>query len=116
MSEFWNSIPGQLAKENKKFKYSEIRKGARSSSYEQTVEWLRKAGCADYSKFKIYLHDVGLLGAQLHISSDLIVEPGRIFSEWCFHREFHCSGIFTGLMILSTYPFMLHLHFIQFKA
>ncbi len=44
LSEFWNSIPGQLAKENKKFKYSEIRKGARSSSYEQTVEWLRKAG------------------------------------------------------------------------
>ncbi len=99
ISEFWNSIPGQLAKENKKFKYSEIRRGARSSSYEQTVEWLRKAGLinvvnnisvpkiplsayADYSKFKIYMHDVGLLGAQLQISSDLIVDPGRIFSEF----------------------------------
>jgi predicted AAA+ superfamily ATPase len=37
---------------------------------------------ADYSKFKIYMHDVGLLGAQLQISSDLIVDPGRIFSEF----------------------------------
>jgi uncharacterized protein len=42
--EFWNSIPGQLAKENKKFKYAEIQKGARSSMFEQTTEWLKGAG------------------------------------------------------------------------
>jgi len=99
LSEFWNSLPGQLAKENKKFKYSEIRKGARSSTYEQSIEWLRKAGLinvvnnisspklplsayADFSKFKVYMHDVGLLAAQMQISSDLIVDPGRIFSEF----------------------------------
>jgi len=99
VSEFWNSIPRQLAKENKKFKYSDIRKGARASSFEQSVEWLRKAGLihvvynistpkkplsayADYSKFKVYLHDVGLLAASLGISSELIVSPLEIFSEF----------------------------------
>lgn len=99
ISEFWNSIPRQLAKENKKFKYGDIRKNARSSMFEQTVEWLRKAGLinivnnistpklplsayADYSKFKVYLHDVGLLAAELNISSELIVSPKDIFAEF----------------------------------
>ena len=98
-SEFWNSIPRQLAKENKKFKYGDVRKNARASMFEQTVEWLRKAGLihivnnistpklplsayADYSKFKIYLHDVGLLAAELNISSELIVSPKDIFTEF----------------------------------
>jgi uncharacterized protein len=97
--EFWNAIPGQLAKENKKFKYAEIRKGARSAIYEQTAEWLRGAGLinmvynletpkkplsayTDYSKFKVYLHDVGLLGAMLNITSDLIIEPDQLFKEF----------------------------------
>lgn len=98
-SEFWNSVPGQLARENKKFKYGDVRKNARAASYEQSVEWLRKAGLiilgynisapkfplstyTDYSKFKIYMHDVGLLAARLNISSDLIVTPGALFSEF----------------------------------
>ena len=96
ISEFWNSIPAQLAKENKKFKYKDIRKGARSAMFEQTIEWLRKAGLiniaynittpknplsvyADYSKFKVYLHDVGLLAAMLNIPSGLIISPTELF-------------------------------------
>jgi len=98
-SEFWNSIPRQLAKENKKFKYGDIKKNARSSMFEQTIEWLRKAGLintvynisipklplsayADFLKFKIYIHDVGLLAAELNISSELIVSPKNIFAEF----------------------------------
>jgi len=99
ISEFWNSIPGQLARENKKFKYNEIRKNARSSMYEQTMEWLKKAGLlliaynlvspkmpltaySDLSKFKIYFHDVGLLSAMLKVSPDLILSDDAIFSEF----------------------------------
>jgi len=98
-SEFWNSIPRQLARENKKFKYKDIKKGARSNMYEQTIEWLRKSGLvhiaynnetpkipisayADFSKFKIYMHDVGLLAAMLNISSDHIVMPDSLFKEF----------------------------------
>jgi predicted AAA+ superfamily ATPase len=99
ISEVWNSIPRQLAKENKKFKYNEVKKNARASMYETTIEWLRKAGLvnviynnitpklplsayADYSKFKLYFNDVGLLAAELNISSNLIVDPGSLFSEF----------------------------------
>ena len=98
-SELWHSIPRQLAKESKKFKYSDVRKNARAVIFEQTIEWLKKAGLinvvynisipklpllgyADYSKFKIYLHDTGLLGAMLNISSNIIVEPTELFSEY----------------------------------
>ncbi|HQI70360.1 MAG TPA: AAA family ATPase, partial [Bacteroidales bacterium] len=43
-SEVWNSLPNQLSRENKKFKYSDVRKNSRASSYELTMEWLSKAG------------------------------------------------------------------------
>lgn len=98
-SEFWNSIPAQLAKENKKFKYGDIKKGSRAKMFEQTIEWLRNAGLinvvynlttpkkplsayTDYSKFKVYLHDVGLLAAMLNISSQLILSPTQLFAEF----------------------------------
>ena len=98
-SEFWSSIPRQLAKENKKFKYSDIKKSARTYMYEQTTEWLRKSGLilmaynmetpkiplsayADFSKFKVYAHDVGLLAARLNISSDQIVLPDALFKDF----------------------------------
>jgi len=98
-SELWQSIPYQLAKENKKFKYSDVRKRARAATFEQTIEWLKKAGLihmiyqinapklplsgyADYSKFKVYLLDTGLLGAMLNLSSDIIRKPTELFSEY----------------------------------
>ena len=98
-SELWHSVPYQLAKENKKFKYSDVRKRARALTFEQTIEWLKKAGLiniacnirspkiplagyADYSKFKIYLLDTGLLGAMLNLSPDIIIKPTELFSEY----------------------------------
>ncbi|MDA3860855.1 MAG: AAA family ATPase [Melioribacteraceae bacterium] len=97
-SELWNSIPNQLAKENKKFKYSDVRKNARSSLYESTIEWLKNAGLiytvnnigtpklplsgyADRSKFKIYLLDTGLLVAMLNLSSEIVL-GSDLFSEY----------------------------------
>jgi len=95
----WKSIPYQLAKENKKFKYSNVRKRTRASFYEQTIEWLKNAGLiylayqisapklplsgfSDQSKFKIFMLDTGLLGAMLNISSDIIVKPNKLFTEY----------------------------------
>jgi len=114
-SEVWNSIPYQIAKENKKFKYADVRKRARASTYEQTIEWLNNAGLinvvynisvpklplagyADNSKFKIYLLDSGLLGAMLKISSKIILEPTALFSEYngAFIENFVASE-FTAL-------------------
>jgi predicted AAA+ superfamily ATPase len=98
-SELWQTIPRQLARENKKFKFSDVRSKARASFYEQTVEWLKNAGLinvayqislpkiplsgyADYTKFKIFLHDTGLLGAMLNVNSDMILNPTALFSEY----------------------------------
>ncbi len=114
-SELWNSIPYQLAKENKKFKFSDVRKKARAATFEQTIEWLRKTGLinvvynistpklplegyADYSKFKIYLLDSGLLGAMLNLSSDIIIKPIDIFSEYngAFIENFVASELISS--------------------
>lgn len=114
-SELWNSIPSQLARENKKFKYNEIRKNARSVMYEQTIEWLKKAGIinlvyqistpkiplsgyADYTKFKLYLLDTGLLGAMLNITSNMIIEPDTLFQEYngAFIENFVASELVSA--------------------
>lgn len=116
-SEFWQSIPRQLSKENKKFKYSEARKNARASTFEQTILWLNKAGLinvayniivpklplagyADFSKFKVYLLDSGLLGAMLNISSDIIIKSNKLFSEYngAFIENFvACELVTSGI-------------------
>jgi len=99
VAEVWRSIPTQLSRENKKFKYSTVSKGGRSTQFESAIEWLAMAGIvhpayqtrapklplagyADQSRFKIYLGDTGLLGALLGLSSRAIVEGNRLFDEY----------------------------------
>jgi hypothetical protein len=99
VSEVWQSIPMQLAKKNKKFKYSDVSKGGRASRFESSIEWLRRTGLiipsyhikapklplsgySDPNKFKIYLLDTGLLGAILELDSQSIVFPTKIFDEF----------------------------------
>ncbi|MGA1870715.1 MAG: ATP-binding protein [bacterium] len=99
ISEIWNSIPTQLARENKKFRYSEVKKGGRASRFESAIEWLRKVGLiylshnlkipkpplkgyADLSKFKVFMLDTGLLGAMLDVHSRIILSPDLIFSQY----------------------------------
>jgi predicted AAA+ superfamily ATPase len=109
VAEVWQSIPFQLAKENKKFTYSDVKNNARATNYQQSIEWLKNAGLihvvhqirtaklpisgyADYSKFKIYLLDTGLLGAMLHLSSEIILKPNELFLEYngAFVENYTC--------------------------
>jgi uncharacterized protein len=109
VAEVWDSIPYQLAKENKKFKYNDVKHKARASHYEQSIEWLKNAGLvhivcqiraaklpiagyADHEKFKIYLLDTGLLGAMLNLSSDIILQPTQLFLEYngAFVENYTC--------------------------
>ncbi|RKY75450.1 ATPase [candidate division KSB1 bacterium] len=113
--ELWHSIPYQLAKENKKFKYSDVRKNARSATFENTIHWLKNTGLiniaynikvpkiplsgyADYSKFKLYLLDSGLLGAMLNISPEIIIKPNALFSEYngAFIENFVASELISA--------------------
>ena len=98
-SGLWQSLPRQLAKKNKKFKYREVQKNARAAAFAQTIQWLRQAGLihpaynisvpkmpisgyADFSKFKLYMLDTGLLGAMLNLTSDIIIRPNALFQEY----------------------------------
>ncbi|MBL7906218.1 MAG: ATP-binding protein [Bacteroidales bacterium] len=95
----WQSIPSQLAKENKKFVYGVLREGARAKEFELAIQWLTDCGLLlkshrvskpgnplsayqDSSVFKIFLHDVGLLGAMAGLNVRTIIEGDEIFTEF----------------------------------
>lgn len=95
----WNSIPMQLSKDNKKFKYSEIKKNSRAKDYENAIQFLRDAGLIyniyninkfqiplesykDVPCFKMYMLDVGLLSNMNHINSNIINTEKNVFVEY----------------------------------
>lgn len=95
----WKSIPSQLFKDNKKFIYGALRQGARAKDFEIAIEWLVDSGllykvprCTkpalpldiyeDFSVFKLYLLDIGLLGAMVNVDPAQILINNQIFSEY----------------------------------
>jgi predicted AAA+ superfamily ATPase len=99
LSESWGSIPSQLAKENKKFIYSNINDSARAREYESSLQWLSDAGlihrsfCIDiprlpidhYSNkklFKVFMLDVGLLSTMSQLPAKAIIHGDTLFTEF----------------------------------
>lgn len=97
--QLWNNIPTQLAKENKKFIYGLVKEGARAREYETALSWLIDCGLVyqinrvkdckmplaayqDFSAFKLYLLDVGLLCAMAQIDVQTILDGNSIFVEF----------------------------------
>ncbi|MDR3237595.1 MAG: ATP-binding protein [Spirochaetia bacterium] len=95
----WNSIPAQLAKENKKFIYGLLKQGARAKEFEIAIAWLMDCGLVhkvnrvskpalplkayeDFSAFKLFLSDVGLLAAMASLDVKVLLEGSRIFEEF----------------------------------
>lgn len=94
----WHAIPEQLAKENKKFVYSLLQKGARSKDYELALQWLKDSGLVHLvprikkphlplsayqdGAFKLFGLDVGLLTAQTHLDKSVLLEGNRLFTEF----------------------------------
>lgn len=95
----WKSIGPQLAKENKKFIFGNVRSGARAREFEEAVQWLADAGLiikvnslsrpslpldfySDTKNFKVYLLDIGLLCALFQIPPSEILIGLGIFSEF----------------------------------
>lgn len=105
ISMVWQSIPSQLSRENKKFIYGAVREGARAKDFEMAIQWLVDAGLAyrisrvrevgvplkfyeDITTFKLFLLDVGLLGAlgemepaQMLVSNKVMTESKGAFTE-----------------------------------
>lgn len=99
ISMIWNSIPSQLARENKKFLYKVVKNGARAREYEDALQWLVSAQLVykiyrntapslpiaaydDVSAFKIYLADVGLLRRLAQLAPTAFSEGNRLFTEF----------------------------------
>ena len=95
----WNSIPSQLAKENRKFIYGLLRKGARAKDYETAIMWLIDCGLIhkvsrittpnlplkayeDLKAFKLYLVDIGLLGALAGLKQSALLDGNDMFVEF----------------------------------
>lgn len=110
ISLIWNSIPSQLAKENKKFLYQVVKEGARAREYENALNWLNDANLIyktynvtkadfplkaynDLSAFKIYMNDVGLLRKMSNLDSKIVVEGDKLFEEF--------KGAFTENYVLN---------------
>ena len=95
----WHSIPVQLAKENKKFFFGQVKTGGRLREFEIAIQWLCDAGIVhkvnkvtkpavplkaytQFSDFKLYLVDIGLLGALSELDKDSIISGNEIFVEF----------------------------------
>lgn len=106
----WDSIPSQLAKDNKRFVYGALKKGARASEFEMAIQWLIDAGLVyriyrtssptlplkfyeDQSAFKLFTLDVGLMGAMTAMPAEHILVSNIQKSEY--------KGTFTELFVLT---------------
>ena len=114
----WDSIPSQLAKENKKFLYKVVKSGARAREYEDALRWLIDADMIsqvyrsskpglplsvydDLSAFKIYLSDVGLLRKKSKMSTNIFTQGDKLFTE--FKGSFTENYVINNLVRILGY-------------
>lgn len=99
IKQVWEHIPAQLAKENRKFIYNVIKKGSRAKEFEGAIEWLSNAGAVykitriskpsmpvsgfeDMESFKLYVVDIGLLGAMAGLDAKTLINGNEIFEQY----------------------------------
>lgn len=107
----WNSVVSQLAKENKKFIYGQIKEGARAKDFELALSWLEDYGLIhkvyrtkkanlplkayhDMGAFKLYIIDIGLLGALGNLDASILLNGDQLFNEF--------KGSMTEQFVLQT--------------
>lgn len=108
----WNTLISQLAKENRKFIYGQIKKGARAKDFEMAINWLVDAGLvlkvnriekptvplnayADFDSFKLFLVDIGLLNAIGNLDKKILLEKNSILTEYkgALTEQFVCQQL-----------------------
>lgn len=95
----WASIPRHLSRENKRFVFGRVRKGGRAADFEECLAWLEEAGLiykvqrvdkpglplsayAEQAIFKVFLLDIGLLGAMCELNPEAILAGSAVFTEF----------------------------------
>lgn len=121
----WQSIVSQLTKENKKFVFGALKKGARASEFEEAIQWLTDAGIVyrvnrvtavqmplkfyeDRDAFKLFIMDVGLMGAMADVPAGQIMVGDNIFKEY--------KGAFTEVYVqsqLATMDLPVYYHTVE---
>ena len=110
----WNSIPSQLAKENKKFIYGQVREGARAKEYETALMWLSDCGLVhtihrvntaniplrayeDLKAFKLFIVDVGLLSCMAGLQQRTLLDGNDLFVEFkgALTEQYVCQQLKT---------------------
>lgn len=108
----WNSLPSQLAKENRKFIFGAVKKGGRAKDFENAIQWLINAGLVhkvnrvkrielplkfyeDIDCYKLFMSDLGLLGAMVEAPADQILVGNGAFSSY--------KGSFTEQYVAQQY-------------
>ncbi len=114
----WSSIISQLAKENRKFVYGQLRKGSRAKDFETAISWLVDAGLLlkinriekpalplkaylDFDAFKLYLVDIGLLNAMAELDKKILLERNTILSEFkgALTEQYVCQQLILSRML-----------------
>ncbi|MBR2684450.1 MAG: ATP-binding protein [Erysipelotrichaceae bacterium] len=111
----YHSVPAQIAKENKKFIFSALKKGARAKEFEDAIQWLVNAGLVykvnrvkkidyplkhyeDFDGFKLFVSDLGLLGAMNDTPASQVLIGDSIFTEYkgSFTEQYICQEILSA--------------------
>lgn len=118
----WDSIPSHLSHQNKKFVFGQVRKGARAADFEESLAWLEGAGLirkvrrvgkpgiplssyTDGKAYKVFLVDVGLLGAMSELDPRSVLEGNRIFTEFkgALTEQYVCQELMAACGVEPYY-------------
>lgn len=122
IKQVWDSVPSQLARENKKFLYSVVKESARAREYENAINWLSNAGLLtkvfrvnkpgiplkayeDLDAFKIFILDTGLLCSMTNLSAKVLLEDNKLFTEFkgSLTEQFVCQQLISEFGITPYY-------------
>ena len=122
IKQVWESVPSQLARENKKFLYSVVKESARAREYENAINWLTNAGLItkvfrinkpgiplkayeDLDAFKIFILDTGLLCSMTNLSAKVLLEDNKLFTEFkgSLTEQFVCQQLISEFGITPYY-------------
>lgn len=118
----WESIPRHLSRENKKFIFGQVRKGARAADFEESLTWLEQAGLiykarrvstphvplsgyCSMTAFKVFMVDVGLLGAMSGLEPRDVVAGNRVFTEFkgALTEQYVCQQLVSECGLVPYY-------------
>ncbi|MBR3327355.1 MAG: DUF4143 domain-containing protein, partial [Atopobiaceae bacterium] len=118
----WESIPRYLFQENKKFVYGKVRRGSRAADFEESLAWLEQAGLihkvrraskpgtplsayCESGAFKVFMVDVGLLGAMSDLPPEAVVAGSRVFTEFkgALTEQYVCQQLISECGLTPYY-------------